>query len=366
MKNLIIIGAGPRGLAMALQALKYKDKFNISIVDPNPMSTWKFPYMLPDMEMRSPITFDLVTFQRDMKQYSLAKFLKEEVVAESQKEVEDNTLFCRRKEFVNYLKYIIVLLKQGGVSFVPRKTLGISDTFITTDKGNLYYDYLVVAMGKSTQETKCPSYLRNKKLLSTSCLFNCGWSEKIVNVVGSGQQAAEVVDYLCGQRAEVNWLQKHTPKVHQYPVPSFKDWGITSALGPYYSKARINKADYIRRVKQWGPSITPYINNRLETRNYKITKDITNTNSINMEGQFFLATGFNQEVKLLNTTFDIKKNRNNTNLPDIVNSFQSSSHPNIYFTGGLATHFDGPRQGSIISSGLTAHTILLSILKNNG
>lgn len=366
MKHLVIVGAGPRGLAVALRALQYKDKFKISIVDPNPMSTWKFPYMLPDMEMRSPITFDLVTFQRDLQQYSLAKFLKKEVKAETQRDVEFNNEFCRRKEFVNYLKYVIALLKREGVSFVPRLTLGISATFITTDKGEIPYDYLVLAAGKATQKTKCPKYLRGKSLLTTECLFDCSWFKKPVNIIGSGQQSAEIVEYLASQGAKVYWLQKHTPKVHQYPIPSFKEWGIASALGPYYSKTAINRSKYLQDVKAWGPTITPYISNLLKQRKYTVINNPGSTNDIDMEGQFFLATGYTNEIELLPTTFNIKKNRNNTLLPDIVNSFQSSSNPNIYFTGSLATHFDGPRQGSIISSGLTAHTILLSILKNYG
>ena len=361
MKHLVIVGAGPRGLAVALRALTYKDKFKISIVDPNPMSTWKFPNMLPEMEMRSPITFDLVTFQKDLQQYSLARFLKKEVVAETQRDVEFNNEFCRRKEFVNYLKSIIVLLKREGVNFIPRRTLEISTTFITTDKGDLHYDYLILAAGKATQNIKCPNYLKGKNLLTTDCLFDCSWFRKTVNVVGSGQQSAEVVEYLASQGARVFWLQKHTPKVHQYPIPSFREWGVASALGPFYSKTATNRSKYLQDVKAWGPSITPYINNLLKQRKYTVIKNPGSTNNIDMNGQFFLATGYKNEIGLLPTTFNIKKNRNNTCLPDIVNSFQSSSNPNIYFTGSLASHFDGPRQGSIISSGLTAHTILLSI-----
>lgn len=366
MKHLVIVGSGPRGLAVALRALQYKDKFKVSIVDPDPMSTWKFPNMLPDMEMRSPITFDLVTFQRDLQQYSLAKFLKKDVEAETQRDVESNTEFCRRKEFVNYLKSLIVLLKREGVRFIPRRTLGIGATFITTDTGNIPYDYLVLAAGKATQKNKCPSYLKGKPLLTTQCLFDCSWFKKTINVIGSGQQSAEIVEYLSAQGARVFWVQKHTPKVHQYPVPSFKEWGIASALGSYYSKTALNKTKYLQDVKEWGPTITPYINNLLKQRKYTVIENPGSTKDIDMEGQFILATGFTNEIGLLPTTFDIKKNRNNTLLPDIVNSFQSSSNPNIYFTGSLATHFDGPRQGSIISSGLTAHTILLSILKNYG
>jgi len=366
MKNLVIVGGGPRGLAIALRASQHIDKLNIYVVDPDPISTWKFPNMLPEMEMRSPITFDLVTYQRDLQQYSLASFLKKDVIAESQIDVEFNTTFCQRKEFVKYLKYVIVLLSRVGVSFVPRRTLAFSDTFITTDKGDIPYDYLVLAAGKATQKDKCPKYLKGKTLLTTDCLFDCGWKDKVVNVVGSGQQSAEVVNYLCSQKAKVYWLQKHEPRVHQYPVPSFKEWGISSALGPYYSKTSNDRDEYLRKVKQWGPTITPYISNLLKHRKYTVISNPRNTDELDMTGEFFLATGYTNDVALIDNTLSLNKNRNNTYLPDIVDSFQSSSHPNIYFTGSLAAHFDGPRQGSIISSGLTARTILLSILKNYG
>lgn len=363
MKNLVIIGSGPRGLAVALKACLYKDKFNIYVVDKEPTSTWKFPNMLSNMEMRSPITFDLTTFQEQLKEYSLAKFLNKEVKDNTQIEVENNTNFCKREEFIEYLKYIISILVKEGVKFIKREVKIIDNNFISTEIENIYYDYLVIATGKVSQEEKCPSFLKEKSLISTNDLFDIDWKDKIISVIGSGQQSAEVVEYLCSQKASVFWVQKEKPIVNQYPVPSYKEWGIASALGPYYSKTSLNRFEYLMKVKQWGPSITPYINNLLITHKYTNIINPSSTSDLHISDYFLLATGFTQDINLLNINFNIKKNINNNKLPDIVNAFQSSSHPNIYFTGTLAIQFDGPRQGSIISSGITAHTIILSILR---
>jgi len=362
MKNLVIVGGGPRGLAVALRATQYKDKFNIFVVDSSPLSTWKFPNMLSNMEMRSPITFDLVTFQRDLQKYSLANYLKEEVIAESQYDVEINKSFCQRKEFISYLTYIIYELKNLGVNFISTNVTKINNSFIATNKGAINYDYLILATGKQTQKYKYPQYLKGKSFLKTKCLSKNSWTNKVVSVVGSGQQSAEMVEYLTSQKAKVYWIQKYIPKVRQYPIPSFKDWGIASALGPFYRKTLTDRYKYLERVKDWGPTITPYINNLLKERKYTVIHKPRNTKEIDINSQFFLACGHTNEIDILDTSLDFNKNINNTCLPDIVDSFQSSSHPNIYFTGTLATHFDGPRQSSIISAGTTAHTILSSIL----
>ena len=358
MKHIVIIGAGPRGLAVALRASLYN--YKVTIVDDAPMSTWTFPYMLPDMQMRSPITFDLVTYCPDLKDYSLTSFLNYKVKADSQEEIEACTTYCRRQDFINYLTYIIKILKQRGVVFAKHNACTITKTEVQCGNLSIPYDYLVVAAGRKVQEAKRPVYLNDAKLISIADLPERQWKSKGINVVGSGQQAAEIVNYLCEQKADVTWLQKHKPKVSQYPVPSYSEWGVRSALSNYYTVCP-NKLSYLTRVKAWAPSITPYIAERLKTCRYKVLDNPQSTKDINTDYEFILAAGSNNEVELLNFDFNIDKNLLNPKLPRLTNNFQSTNNPNIFFTGLLAVMCNGPRQGSIISSGDTAKTILDSI-----
>ena len=361
-RTIVIIGAGPRGLAIALRASMYNN-YRIYIIDKKPISTWLFPNMLPDIEMRSPITFDLTTFYSDLKSYSLSTYLKESTNATSQLEVESSDKYCSRKDFLNYLNYIIDNLKKRNVIFIPRNVCDINESDLSCEDGfNIRYDYLIIATGRRTQYYKCPSYLRGKTISYINCLPMCSWFNKDINVVGSGQQSAEIVEFLARQKANVTWIQKHTPIISQYPVPSWTEWNNMTALGNYYTRT-YDKFGYLEKVKKWGPSITPYIKEKLERLKYKviIAKD---TNEINMKNDFILATGFKNDIELLDLNFEIDRDNTNPYLPNIKKSFQSSSHPYIYFTGLLASFFDGPRQGSLISSAYTAHIILESI--NNG
>ena len=337
MKHLVIIGAGPRGLAVALRASRHKD-LKVTVVDNSPISTWTFPNMLPDIQMRSPITFDLTTFYSELKDYSLPSFLGHRIEAYTQRQVEDSTVYCGRQDFVKYLKFIIAQLKKEGVCFAKHNVCTISTDKIMCDDGvAINYDYLVMATGRKTQEAKLPIYLRNKVFTTMKTLHDEPWNNMAINVVGSGQQSAELVDFLCRQKAKVTWIQKHEPKVTQYPVPSMKEWGLRSALGDFYATRKYaNKPRYLKEVKEWGPTITPFIANKLEGLKYEVLLNPSSTNDINLDSKFILATGFYQRIELLNLDFDIDINPIDGYLPKIEKDFASVSHPNIYFTGLFA------------------------------
>lgn len=357
-KNLVILGSGPRALAVALRACQKKEEYRIYLVDSNPLNTWKFPSMLPDLQMRSPITFDLVTFQEDLQNFSLSSFLGYgNKFISKQRDIEGNEIYCDRKEFITYLNSIINILKIEGCVFVKHNCIGINQNNVTlSNLQTLYYDYLVVALGSTGSTLNYPNYLKgNMNIKYVSNLVEKDWFNQPVNVVGSGQQSAEIAHYLLTQKAKVTWLRNKKLKVEQYPVPSYTNWGVTTALGDYYLRA-FNKDQYLKKVKEWGPSITPYIFNKL--RKYKFKSFIpTSTKEIDITADFILATGVQQDVKNLPFNFDIALNKD-PRYPELKYGFRSISHSNISFTGLLALKHDGPRQGSIISSGVTAKTII--------
>jgi thioredoxin reductase len=55
--NITIIGAGPRGLSIALYAL-YKN-YNVTLIDSTPLHTWTSNYLISDLEMRSPLSYKI-------------------------------------------------------------------------------------------------------------------------------------------------------------------------------------------------------------------------------------------------------------------------------------------------------------------
>lgn len=359
-KKLVILGAGPRGLAVALRATTRKD-LDIYVVDKHPLQTWSIPNMLPNIKMRSPISFDLVTFQKDLQQYSLHYFLKGTInLLHTQKDVELNNEFCSRVEFVDYLTHTIKVLKQKGVTFVKHNYKLIQKEYVQLCCNiQLPYDYLVVATGSETNEPNIPSFIRNKKIYNIQDVLNNSWSYERCNVIGSGQQAAEVVLHLIKERASVVWLQNQEPKINQYPVPSYKLWGMGSALSGYFRNVT-NKDEYLSKVKQWAPSITPEIHNQLKL--YKTFTTIPlSTKDVDMDRKFVVTAGNKNSFKSINWDFDIQEDRVHPRYPLITKNFASESNSNIFFTGLLALHYDGPRQGSIISSGITASEIINSI-----
>lgn len=364
MKTIVIVGAGPRGLAMALRASLYN--YQIIIIDEDPISTWRAPNMLENIQMRSPISFDLTTLCPDLNNYSLSTFLNLSTKYTSQEEVENCDILCSRYDFINYLKFIYLeLAKRKNVKFIFKKAYSISANYINCFNEKVTYDYLIICTGINNHKIEYPAYLQNQPLINLKQILNKQYSSKYFNVIGSGQQSAEIVEYLARQNLYVNWIQKHTPTIKQYPVPSIKEWGIKSALGPYYStlSKSNDKNNYLQEVKKAGPTITPYIALKLEDLNYSIIKPTT-TEYLNNVAHNVLALGFKQEIELLPFDFEIMKDCQAVNFPNIDKNFRSSSNNNIYFSGLLALRFDGPRQGSIISSALTANNIMCSILEN--
>lgn len=365
-KSIVILGCGPRGLTAALQALKYKDKYNIYLIDPSPISTWKYPHMVVDMKMRSPITFDLTTFQKDLQTYSLSNYLgyNTEPVF-TQQEVEKNSIYCKREEFLKYLQYILNILQKEGVTLIKQKPTVISKDEIVFKSTKLQYNYLIIATGKFTEEPVIPNYIKHSNINFCKDVYSNNWVNKKVYVLGSGQFAAEIVNYLITTtNKHIFWVQSKEPKVEQYPAPSFKNWGLFSALSNYYYKNLSIKQtgeEYLKRVKSWGPSITPYINNKLLKNIDKYTVIKPNDIKIESNSEFILALGRRQNINNLPLDFSISKGYSQDKVPRLNRDFSSYSNPNIYFTGLLSLELGGPNQGSLISCGETAKVILNSI-----
>jgi len=361
MTNISIIGSGPRGLSTALYATARGH--TVSIIDPDPINSWTPPNIIPNIEMRSPASFDLVTFLDELQDYSLLKFMgKKPLYGASQKEVELCPIPVERAVFCEYI--IWILSKVLSTSRLILESVNkIEGNRIYTDKQVIESDAIILAIG-SCSNKPVPPWVSDVPYRSLSnILSNEPVGQKPI-IVGSGQGAAELV-YKLARKNRVKWVVNKTPKVDQYPLPSWGTSSYKSGLSSYYSKLDNwkQKLAYLEEIKSWQPSITPYIKSRLNNVIHRV--EIINPTLISSitdvleDGDFIcLQTGISPDINLINT--DVKTYSFLPKSPELREGFRSSND-HVYITGMLAIPFDGPRQASLISAGITSREIIHSI-----
>lgn len=375
VSDISIIGGGPRGLSVALYALSRN--LTVELFDPKPLSSWHTQNIISNILMRSPVSFDLVNFLPELSQFSLAKYLGYAVdyTSMSQKDVELCDIEVDRNKFYSYLEHIFkYLLSQKNFKYYSKRITNISQNFIRSNRNEYAYRNLVLSSGNYLNRIKYPSWIDynnlSKKIVSLNSIkhiSNC----KIL-VVGSGQGAAEAVQYLASYN-EVSWVVKKLPLVTKYPVPDYKYWGVKSALSNYYSnylKTWNSKLNYLSKIKKWQPSITPKIKSELDRLDYELIQINSNVDllKVNSDYDFVICiTGYQLNYSLIRKLFDSNflpiKHSYIPNTLDITNNFKVRNLDKVYVTGNLALSYDGPRQGSLISSGITSKTIVEDIIK---
>ena len=367
--NITIIGAGPRGLSVALYALH--KNYKVTLIDPKPLHTWTSDYLISDLEMRSPLSFDLVTEVKELQKFSLANYLKLDYTFNSnQTTIEANKTKVTREQFCSYLQWIYSYL-QDKITIVKQTVVDVQENKVYLNNSTVIDSNAVVFCTGYQGKPNIPNWLANTSMLNKQIkLFTVlqnknNYLNKKWLVVGSGQGAAETVEYLGNLPSSVTWVTTKQAKASQYPAPTYSNWGSKSALGDYYKKLTNykDKLDYLKKVKQWQPSITPYIADKLKQVNYQSLQvnsynDISNLNV----DYVVLAAGITPSINSLPTTTVIPTNFYLPNFPDIANNFKINlPNCNWYVSGILATAYDGPRQHSLISAGLTAKEIIEDI-----
>jgi hypothetical protein len=366
MFDLIIVGAGPRGIGLALQAIERS--LSVLIIDPEPLSTWR---NIPiDINMRSPIGFDLVSFMPEYRQYSLSTYLGSYQEFNNQEDIERSTSVVTRQHFINYMEFMWSRVL-SICSYKQDKVINIWPNKVMTTKEVYRGKNVVIAY--SPIKAKNPNWLNlelKRKLVTAKDIDSI--NNSLIWVIGSGQSAAEYVYSLCSKGNTVYWFNKKTPRVDQYPAPSYNHWGYKSALGPYYRSIKENKEAamrYMKDIKRWQPSITPDIDTKLSTvkDRYKVILDNPSSIEVNMD-YIFLCNGVNSSVDLVPLALPVDRHIYNNDLPLLHTGFRSSlsnersgGKGGYIFTGLLASLYDGPRQGSLISIGLTSKEILDNI-----
>jgi lysine/ornithine N-monooxygenase len=360
-----IVGAGPRALSIAIYAQHMGKK--VYLIDPEPLSTWKLPNILPKVVMRSPKSFDLVSFMpEEFDSWRLDTYQGLPYKYESQQEIEACPCLVNREEFIEYLYHSFNRLISRGITHIPKSAIGIGKDWIRlSDKSILHVDAVVVAIGSSSSP-KVPNWISKtdhyQKLISKKELIELEELSKTYMVVGSGQAAGEYVSHLA-TTSKVYWITNKDYRVDQYPAPTYKEWGPKSALGSYYRSFYGDSSleeSYLKSIKAWQPSITPHLRAELEDKKDRIVelrlesvRDVDQV--IDQVDHILIATGFKTSLSSNPLFNDIQRLPNDPNYP-LLSSFRSTS--GIYFTGQLAIRFDGPRQASMISAALTAKEIL--------
>lgn len=318
--KITVAGLGPRGLSVCLYALARG--LEVTAYDPNPLGTWAPPQILPQFTLRSPSTFDLVTNGPDSLQvYSLRTYLGyPSPTGLTQEQLETDEYRPSRIQMSAYLNWVWNQIRDS-IDWIPT-TCPSPPT--------------VMAIGSGIP--KIPVWAQNTRLLN-QITNNPNHTGRRLLVIGSGQQAAEWVVQLAVNN-QVSWV--HNPaRSSLYPVPSYTDWGEKTALGSHYSSNlnTMQQAFYLAAVKQWQPSITPEVLAQLDTADYE---DISSQQALNINWDaVVLATG-----------------RQTTQHE--LHNFRASN--GVYYTGTSAINYDGPRQGSLISAGPTAHSIINSFI----
>jgi lysine/ornithine N-monooxygenase len=325
--------------------------------------------------MRSPLTFDLVTYLEELQEFSLNKYLEYNLpFTNNQTAIESCDIKVNREDFCSYLEWVLQYLLDNKVKLVKQTVTSVQGNTVNLANGkSIKGDAVVFCIGYKGKDN-IPSWIKNTSLKDRVIKLNNilqkpkDYFNKKWLVLGSGQGAAEQVNYFSSKlTGEVTWVIKKEPKLNQYPAPNYKEWGTKSALGSYYKsltnyKDRLN---YLNKVKQWQPSITSYIASKLKNTNFKklIVKDYSEV--INVEVDYIsLVAGL---VPSLNSLpLEVNTNAYIANFPDITNNFKLNyADANWYVSGILATAYDGPRQHSLISAGITAKEIIKDIEHDN-
>ncbi len=365
MKKIVVVGAGPRGIAIVLQALS--KGFDVTVIDDRPLYTWSYPFLIEDMEMRSPITFDLVSYIPELYEFSLAKYLGYSIPPTTdQRFIESCAIKVHRREFYRYMQFLWEYLLPK-VTFIPERITAVTPNQVILSNQILDADAIVITTG--CERSKNPEWMQytniRDKVSPLSDLIKADTTNAKVAVVGSGQGAAETVYFLASKGNQVYWCLKHNPQVSQYPAPAYDSWGYRSALGGYYRRTLTNWRDrlsYLGKVKAWQPTITPYIHSKLQTVKYT---QITPTSSDDLQPIFeadyvINSTGFNPDASELPCTFEVEREDYLPQFPRLKEGFRIPG-THIHISGILAIGFDGGRQASLISAGLTAKEIMENI-----
>lgn len=364
MYDIAVVGAGPRGLPVALLAANHGLK--VALLDGNPLSTWS-PERMLDLQMRSPTSFHLFSGLPNYEQYGLDSFLGlPHVPYETQQALEACPRTLTRKQFYEYLRHIFSVVVQH-VDFIRDDVVSVGGTTIKTTRDQLEATYTVLSRGNTSARVPPIWMNSHPNVLTPAQALQLAPHTKSIAIVGSGQLAAEYAVWL-SQQNTVYWITKTVdkPRVARYPAPTWTDWGPRSALSSYYRglTSDTQRLTYLESVRAWQPSITPEVAALIDSPSiHRVVAATTAELDEALSSDYLLlCTGpllTTRELPLTN----IVGHPQLANLPLVTDSFRlAAPNDNVYLTGLLSIGWDGPRQASVVSAGLTAQEIVGDVL----
>jgi lysine/ornithine N-monooxygenase len=360
-RRVLIVGAGPRGIAIAIEA-KQKG-YDCVFIDRDPMGSWGDA--APNMVMRSPLSFDLVyPGAPTWAESSLMRYVHpgstEPLWGENlQKDLEYMGERCTRDVFIAYAKHC---LQELDMPIIRDRVLKVSKTGVHTAGGEYIEGDLVVVASGLSPITEVPDWVLpvSHKLITAREVID-GLPIGTYAVVGNGQSGAEYCELLARQGNKVYWLVNGVPRVTQYPAPTYIDWGMRSALSGYYRTIPTAKMkqEYLSQIKVWQPSITPHISTLIQQHGEGITVldgPGTREGYSSWEALQRKVTGVLLCTGNKPAPVGYVEEPNRLSGKITLDRFMASN--GVYHTGLLAIGYDGPRQASFISAGITAKEII--------
>jgi hypothetical protein len=349
MKHHIgIVGAGPRGFAITLEALWRG--YRVTLFDPSPFSSWDGRDLVPDLFMRSPLTFDCTTGSPHLSEYSLETFLlgKKAPLDLSQRDIESYPINPSREQFKAYGEFLFKEVSPH-IEWIAERVTRLERNEIATRRGVVGVDRAIYA-GGCPPSIMIPPWVNASRVISLRSVLTTPPDGSIA-VVGGGQAGAELYAYLLSLGCDALWFTKRVPRCDPYPVPSYRVWGIETALGGFYKTLPISRRGaYLQAVKAWQPSITPRMYREVEGRSLPLSPDL-----INKCEWVVFCKGLEPDMER-SLIAGVRSHPLNYKMPDLAPGFLASN--GVHVSGIFASLYDGPRQGSIISAALTAREIL--------
>lgn len=406
-----IVGAGPRGLSLALSLLCEGERGlrDVQVLERHAAAAaWTAPAMPEAMRLRSPALHDLVAWHDPWRTWTFAHFREAVLGGPPVRPASVASLYnVSRREYHAYLQDVASRLGcvVAGAELLrierPRRGGGAGGSLAAPG-----LDLLVRCAG-------APRRLHSRGVVLATGLVGYGGGEfrrlpreftlgleegvhfshtygftieplanaESVAVLGGGQSAAEAVARLLAETRipVVHWLARRPPRAHLYPVPQF--WFNNRQCERFAGLPPEARRRTLGDALAWGPTISPFLHRellqtpqpRLRTsfgaeisrgrpcgRRLRLT--LGDGRALLLE-HLVLATGYAFDARRLpflrplagDLLFDGP-------YPVLDDYFRVVTRPDtpplpLFFTGAAAVLRDGPRQLFVNSSGVTSKRI---------
>lgn len=233
-KPLLAIGCGPSNLSL-LSLWAGAGQSDALIIDKQSSFSWHPGMQLPGAELQVSFLKDLVTLADPTNPMSFLAFVQAEGLL--YRTIVASRSSVSRKMFERYYQWAVK--KLGNIRFgteVREVTLGQDAFHVTTDSEHYLANNVSVGVGKVPST---PDFDDPERDLYHSAHFtqhtNSNFSNQTIAVIGGGQSAAEIIEYLLNipnPPREVHWICRRpmllplddSPFVNEIYTPAFAEY----------------------------------------------------------------------------------------------------------------------------------------------